>query len=74
VALVLRPFSSRRSSEIIAAPKVYGSTRDSCALFAGWTSLRPDAPRATLEHYVLNELTAQLQVPSLRYWRDKQGP
>ncbi|MGH9841605.1 MAG: DUF4143 domain-containing protein [Blastocatellia bacterium] len=25
------------------------------------------------EHYVLNELTAQLQTAGLRYWRDKQG-
>ena len=73
VALVLRPFSSRRSSEIIAAPKVYGFDTGFVCAFRGWTSLRPDDLGRLWEHYVLNELTAQLQVPSLRYWRDKQG-
>ncbi len=73
VALVLRPFSSRRSSEIIAAPKVYGFDTGFVCAFRGWTDLRPDDLGRLWEHYVLNELTAHLQTPSLRYWRDKQG-
>jgi predicted AAA+ superfamily ATPase len=70
---VLRPFSSRRSREIIAAPKVYGFDTGFVCAFRGWTSLRPDDLGRLWEHYVLNELTAHLQSPSLRYWRDKQG-
>ena len=73
VALVLRPFSTRRSSEIIAAPKVYGFDTGFVCAHRGWTSLRPDDLGRLWEHYVLNELTAHLQSAGLRYWRDKQG-
>jgi len=73
VALVLRPFSSRRSNEIIAAPKVYGFDTGFVCAHRGWTSLRPDDLGHLWEHYVLNELTAHLQTADLRYWRDKQG-
>jgi len=73
VALVLRPFSSRRSNEIVAAPKVYGFDTGFVCVFRGWTSLRPDDRGRLWEHYVLNELTAHLQTSALRYWRDKQG-
>jgi len=73
VALVLRPFSSRRSNEIVAAPKVYGFDTGFVCAHRGWTSLRPADLGHLWEHYVLNELTAQLQTADLRYWRDKQG-
>jgi len=73
VALVLRPFSSRRSTEIIAAPKVYGFDTGFVCAYRGWTHLRPDDLGRLWEHYVLNELIAQLQTADLRYWRDKQG-
>jgi hypothetical protein len=35
--------------------------------------LRPDDLGQLWEHYVLNELTAQLQTAGGCYWRDKQG-
>lgn len=73
VALVLRPFSSRRSNEIVAAPKVYGFDTGFVCAYRGWTQLRTDDLGRLWEHYVLNELTAQLQDGNLRYWRDKQG-
>lgn len=73
VALVLRPFSSRRGNEIIAAPKVYGFDTGFVCVHRGWTRLRPDDLGRLWEHYVLNELTARLQSTDLRYWRDKQG-
>ncbi|MEP7270633.1 MAG: DUF4143 domain-containing protein [Acidobacteriota bacterium] len=73
VALVLRPFSSRRSNEIIAAPKVYGFDTGFVCTYRGWSSLRSDDLGHLWEHYVLNELTAQLQTAALRYWRDKRG-
>lgn len=73
VALVLRPFSSRRSNEIVAAPKVYGFDTGFVCAHRGWTSLRRDDLGHLWEHYVLNELTAHLQTARLRYWRDKQG-
>ena len=73
VALVLRPFSSRRSSEIVSAPKVYGFDTGFVCAHRGWTSLRIDDLGQLWEHYVLNELTARLQTAGLHYWRDKQG-
>ena len=73
VALVLRPFSSRRSNEIVAAPKVYGFDTGFVCVHRGWTSLRPDDLGRLWEHYVLNELSAHLQPGALHYWRDKQG-
>jgi predicted AAA+ superfamily ATPase len=73
VALVLRPFSSRRTREIVAAPKVYGFDTGFVCAYRGWSKLRPEDLGRLWEHYVLNELTAQLQTAELRYWRDKQG-
>src|SRR6266436_1189246 len=73
VALVLRPFSTRRANEIISAPKVYGFDTGFVCAYRGWTSLRQEDLGRLWEHYVLNELTAQLQTTDLRYWRDKQG-
>lgn len=73
VALVLRPFSSRRANEIVAAPKVYGFDTGFVCAHRGWTHLRATDLGHLWEHYVLNELTAHLQSTALRYWRDKQG-
>lgn len=72
-ALVLRPFSSRRGNEIVAAPKVYGFDTGFVCAHRGWGHLRPEDRGHLWEHYVLNELTARLQTTGLRYWRDKQG-
>jgi predicted AAA+ superfamily ATPase len=73
VALVLRPYSTRRATEIVAAPKVYGFDTGFVCAMRGWTSLRPEDAGRLWEHYVLNELAARLEMSALRYWRDKQG-
>jgi len=73
VALVLKPFSTRRGNEIVAAPKVYGFDTGFVCAMRGWTNLRPDDLGRLWEHYVLNELTAHVPLAQLRYWRDKQG-
>lgn len=73
VALVLRPFNSRRANEIVAAPKVYGFDTGFVCAYRGWTELRPEDRGRLWEHYVLNELCARLPMAELRYWRDKQG-
>ena len=64
---------ARIANEIISAPKVYGFDTGFVCVYRGWTSLRRDDLGRLWEHYVLNELTAQLQATNLRYWRDKQG-
>jgi predicted AAA+ superfamily ATPase len=73
VAITLRPFSSRRGNEIVAAPKVYGFDTGFVCAYRGWVEARPEDLGRLWEHFVLNELTARLQTSALRYWRDKQG-
>ena len=73
VAHVVRPFSSRRATEIVAAPKVYGFDTGFVAHYRGWSELRPEDYGNLWEHVVLNELQAASQLREIRYWRDKQG-
>jgi len=73
VAHVIRPFTTRRATEIVAAPKVYGFDTGFVAYHRGWQELRREDLGALWEHFVLNELHACLQTREIRYWRDKQG-
>jgi predicted AAA+ superfamily ATPase len=73
VAHVLRPFSTHRATEIVSAPKVYGFDTGFICYHRGWRSLRREDMGLLWEHFVLNELHAQLQSHDVRYWRDKQG-
>lgn len=73
VAHVIRPFTTRRATEILAAPKVYGFDTGFVAYYRGWHELRREDSGALWEHFVLNELHASLQTREVRYWRDKQG-
>lgn len=73
VAHVLRPFSSNASTEIISAPKVYGFDTGFVCYHRGWHQLRREDMGLLWEHFVLNELHAQLQSRDVRYWRDKKG-
>lgn len=73
VVHVIRPFSSRRANEILAAPKVYGFDTGFVAAHRGWRELRPEDLGVLWEHFVLNELQSATQSRDLRYWRDKQG-
>lgn len=73
VAHVVRPYSTRRATEIVAAPKVYGFDTGFVCLFKGWDRLRDEDRGALWEHYVLNECLGRLQKRNVRYWRDKHG-
>jgi uncharacterized protein len=73
VAHVVRPFSTRKSVEIVAAPKVYGFDTGFVCYFRGWQQPRADDLGVLWEHYVLNELHARLQSRRMNYWRDKHG-
>jgi hypothetical protein len=72
VVHVVRPYSSRRSGEIIAAPKVYGFDTGFVCHHRGWTQLRRDDLGILWEHLVLNEMHAHLQTRAIHYWRDKR--
>jgi uncharacterized protein len=73
VAHVIRPFSSHRPTEIIAAPKVYGFDTGFICYHRGWHDLRQEDLGLLWEHFVLNELHAGLQTRRIGYWRDKRG-
>ena len=73
VAHVVRPFSTRRSTEIVAAPKVYGFDTGFVCYYRGWNSLRNEDLGLLWEHFVLNEIQGRLQYRGPRYWRNKQG-
>ena len=73
VAHVIRPYSARRATEIIAAPKVYGFDTGFVCEHRGIERLRREDLGMLWEHYVLNELHARLQTRSIQYWRDKRG-
>ena len=73
VVQVIRPYSTRRTTEIVAAPKVYGFDTGFVCLFKGWEELRNEDRGALWEHYVLNEYLGRRQKRDLHYWRDKRG-
>jgi len=73
VAHVIRPFSTRRPTEIVSAPKVYGFDTGFVCYYRGWQELREDDLGAMWEHFVLNEILARLQSREVLYWRDKRG-
>ena len=73
VAHIIRPFSTHRPTEIVAAPKVYGFDTGFVCYHRGWHELRREDLGLLWEHFVLNELHGQLQLRDIRYWRDKQG-
>lgn len=73
VAHVVRPFSTHRSTEIVAAPKVYGLDTGFVCYHRGWDALRAEDLGLLWEHFVLNEIQGRLQYRSPRYWRSKRG-
>jgi predicted AAA+ superfamily ATPase len=69
IAHVVRPFSTRRSTEITHAPKVYGFDTGFVRTLRGWGELRPEDMGLLWEHYVLNEMHAHMGPADIRYWR-----
>jgi hypothetical protein len=70
---IIRPYSSHRATEITAAPKVYAFDTGFVCYHRGWHELRDEDYGYLWEHWVLNELHAQLQSRDIHYWRDKRG-
>lgn len=73
VAHVIRPYSARKQSEIISAPKVYGFDTGFVCAYRGWRELRTEDMGNLWEHFVLNEIMARTQARDVLYWRDKRG-
>jgi predicted AAA+ superfamily ATPase len=73
VAHVVRPFSTHRPTEIVAAPKVFAFDTGFVCYLRGWYELREEDLGVLWEHFVLNEMQAHLQTREINYWRDKRG-
>ena len=73
VVSVVRPFSTHKSTEIVAAPKVYGMDTGFVCFSKGWRELRAEDLGFMWEHCVLNEIQGHLQTRKVNYWRDKHG-
>jgi predicted AAA+ superfamily ATPase len=70
---VIRPFSTRRSTELTSAPKVYAFDTGFVCFARGWRDLRQEDLGLLWEHFVLNEIQSILQTRTIQYWRDKRG-
>ncbi len=70
---IIRPFSGRKSSEIVAAPRVYAFDTGFVCFARGLRDLRNDDLGFLWEHYVLNEIMGAAERHDVRYWRDKAG-
>lgn len=73
VVHVIRPFSMRKSTEIVAAPKTYAFDTGFVCYFRGWTELHSTELGPLWEHLVLNELHSFILPKEIMYWRDKRG-
>lgn len=72
-AQVIRPYSKRLATEIVAAPKVYALDTGFVAFANGWERLTSEHAGLLFEHFVLGEFQSIMQGPALHYWRDKAG-
>lgn len=70
---VVRPYSARHTTEIVAAPRVYGFDSGMVAAARGWRSLRDEDRGSLWEHLVLGELHAVERPIGIHHWRDKRG-
>lgn len=57
----------------MAAFKVYAFDTGFVTAFSGFGELREEDPGRLWEHFVLNEINAELDRPKVHYWRDKRG-
>ena len=55
---MIRPFGTRRPTEIVSAPKVYGFDTGFICYYRGWQELRDEDLGILWEHFVLNEMMA----------------
>ncbi len=69
LARVVRPFSTRRSREVVSTPRVYAFDTGFVSEYRGWSDPRPDDLGILWEHYVLNEIDARLPYLDIGYWR-----
>jgi hypothetical protein len=71
--LVLRPYTTRRPTEILAAPKVFCFDTGFTCHIKGWKYLRQDDLAQLWEQFVYNELLAHFNPRAIHYWRDKRN-
>ncbi len=73
VLRIVDPFSTRASTEIVAASKVYGFDTGFVCFSKGWELLREEYYGDLWEHIVLNNIVGMFQEAGVKYWRTKSG-
>lgn len=73
VVHVIKPYSTRPSTEIVSAPRVYAFDTGFVCHHRRLTALRPEDFGLLWEHLVLNELQALTGIRRIQYWRTKGG-
>lgn len=71
-AVVVPPWSGKKSNEIISTPKVYGFDTGFISYLNGWESIKEADIGKLWEHLILNELCAHIPRENICFWRDKQ--
>ncbi len=69
----VEPFSTRATTEIVGAPKVYGFDTGFICYAKGWELLRSEYYGELWEHLVLNNIVGMFQEMRIKYWRNKAG-
>ncbi len=73
-AHIIRPFTQKKSQEILTQPKVYGPDTGFVCAFKGIEKIRDTDRGDLLEHLTLNEVHGVLgRKDIVHYWRTKQG-
>ena len=73
VVHVVKPFSTRRSAEILRAPKVYWFDSGFARFARGWARPAESEMGILWEHVVLNEIIGRIPYVRVQYWRTKNG-
>jgi hypothetical protein len=73
VVHVVKPFSTRRSAEIVRAPKVYWFDSGFVRFARGWSRPAEVEMGALWEHVVLSEIVGRIPYVQVNYWRTKNG-
>lgn len=73
VVHLVRPFTTQRPTEIVAAPRVYAFDTGFVCYFRGWGQTCGEELKDLWRHFILNEIQSRKQLRVVRYWRDKSG-
>ncbi|RJQ41877.1 MAG: ATP-binding protein [Gaiellales bacterium] len=73
VVHLVRPYTTKRPTEIVSAPRVYAFDTGFVCYYRGWGEICDENRSDLWRHFILNEIQSRSQFRGVRYWRDKSG-